>query len=348
MFDKVTIQNFRGIRNAEIEGLHQINVFFGKNNCGKSSVLEAIFLLTGQSNPMLPIRVNGFRNYTRFAENDLRLDFYNLKSENLIRLSATGERDRDLEISMFREDNHSVELYQVGKGATNAPEAVYGLKLSYTLNGNGIKYNSTVSVSQGDMSNGKIGLDSRYEEYLHAQYLPSAYMQIPIDEKFAKIVENKQDKIILKILNGIEPKIKNMTLVGKELMVDIGLDQLLPINVMGDGLRKLLAIVLAVYECKDGILLVDEVDNGFHYTAMPLLWKAIFTAADINHVQLFLSTHNIDFLRGLVSYIKEEGEEMKKRISAYRLLRMDNDEIIPLDYDYMKLSYSLEQDIEVR
>lgn len=61
MFDKIKIYNYRGVRYSVLDGLTQINVFFGKNNCGKSSILESIFLITGQSNPVLPITVNRTR-----------------------------------------------------------------------------------------------------------------------------------------------------------------------------------------------------------------------------------------------------------------------------------------------
>lgn len=50
MFTKIEIERFRGIRHASIEGFKQINLFFGKNNCGKSSLLESLFLASGLSN----------------------------------------------------------------------------------------------------------------------------------------------------------------------------------------------------------------------------------------------------------------------------------------------------------
>ncbi|MDE6081815.1 MAG: AAA family ATPase, partial [Muribaculaceae bacterium] len=58
MFNTLRIKYFRGVKSAEIEGFKRINLFFGKNNCGKSTVLEALFLVTGQSNPVLPLTVN--------------------------------------------------------------------------------------------------------------------------------------------------------------------------------------------------------------------------------------------------------------------------------------------------
>ena len=51
MFNKIEVYYFRGIKSAVIDNLGQVNLFWGKNNCGKSSLLDAIFLVSGMSNP---------------------------------------------------------------------------------------------------------------------------------------------------------------------------------------------------------------------------------------------------------------------------------------------------------
>jgi AAA15 family ATPase/GTPase len=61
MFTKLEINNFRGIRKLELNDFNRINVFVGKNNVGKTTVLEALFLLNGASNAILPLKINGFR-----------------------------------------------------------------------------------------------------------------------------------------------------------------------------------------------------------------------------------------------------------------------------------------------
>ena len=78
MFKSIEIEHFRGISHAKIDGLKEVNIFCGKNNCGKSSLLDAIFLISGLSNPKLPININLLRNYLRFEPSDLALDFYTL------------------------------------------------------------------------------------------------------------------------------------------------------------------------------------------------------------------------------------------------------------------------------
>ena len=42
-YEQLKIENFRGIKSLEINDLARINLFVGKNNCGKTSVLEAAF-----------------------------------------------------------------------------------------------------------------------------------------------------------------------------------------------------------------------------------------------------------------------------------------------------------------
>ncbi len=44
-FQQISIRNFRAIASLEIENIKQINLLTGRNNCGKTSVLEAISLL---------------------------------------------------------------------------------------------------------------------------------------------------------------------------------------------------------------------------------------------------------------------------------------------------------------
>lgn len=348
VFDNIIIRNFRGIRHANVEDLKRINVFFGKNNCGKSSLLEAIFLLTGPSNPILPMRINAFRSYGRFFEKDMLLDFYNLDAENVINILSQGMTSRNLNISYFVNETGEVQLDSTENGGSNSQERFYGLNLTYKV-GNETEYHSQISIQKGDLAKGKVGMDSRYQESIKSQYLPSAYMQSPVSEVYGRLVEKKQEQQIIDILRTIEPKIKDMTLVGQELMVDIGLSQRLPINMMGDGLRKLVAIVLAAYECRDGVLAIDEVDNGFHYSAMKSLWKAIFMASEANNTQVFLTTHNIDFLKGLTTFLGEETySSMRDDVAAYKLICGNDDTLMSLRYDYNSINYSIDQEIEMR
>src|SRR5438105_3054282 len=49
--ESVSVHGFRGLRNFRLDGLHRVNVLVGENNSGKTSVLEALSIL---SNPLDP------------------------------------------------------------------------------------------------------------------------------------------------------------------------------------------------------------------------------------------------------------------------------------------------------
>ena len=347
MFRSIKIENFRGIRTSEIDDLSQVNLFFGKNNCGKSSVLEALFLVAGQSNPILPFNVNGFRGLTSFSEQDLAIDFYNLV-EGKISIAVDDEVPRSLEITAFHSKNNDISLSDMGAPGSQIPTASYGLRLNYKLGDTSYSSHLLVSKKEDD-NNGKITIDKRYKESLYAEYLPSSFMQIAVAEKFAQVVADKQEQQIVNILRAIEPKINDMQLVGNNLLVDVGLERRLPPNVMGDGVRKLVSVILSIYRCRNGILLVDEIDNGFHYSVMSQMWKAVFMSAAINNTQVFITTHNIESMKEMIAMLSsEDNTSYRNMLSAYKLIKDKSDQVTGIKYKYEQIEYSIGQEMEIR
>ena len=349
MFKSLDIKNFRGIRSAEIDGFERVNLFFGKNNCGKSTVLEALFLISGQSNPLLPLSVNSMRNYMRFSESDLNIEFFGLNPENKINISVNGDENRWLEISRIKSQSNVVELGSLGNGESDNAAKTYGIKLNYSVGERENRYSSELIIKEGDAENGKVKIDKRYKENLFSRYLTANAPQASIDEQFAQIVANKKEQKVLSILQEIEPRIKDIQLVGTELLVDIGESQRLPINMMGDGLRKLLFIIVSIYQCRNGLLLVDEIDNGLHFTAMEVLWKAVLKASADNNVQLFATTHNIDSLKGLAKVLKQpEYSEYCSDVCEFKLIKKDDASVVAVKYDYDSFEYAVNQELEIR
>ena len=51
MLKSVAIRWFRGVKEAVVDGLSEVNVFIGRNGAGKSTLLEAIYLASSWVNP---------------------------------------------------------------------------------------------------------------------------------------------------------------------------------------------------------------------------------------------------------------------------------------------------------
>ena len=77
-YSYLQIANFRSIVDLRMANFKQVNLITGKNNCGKTTVLEALFQISGMSNPQLPIAINNFRDLTLTSDDNFNFIFHNL------------------------------------------------------------------------------------------------------------------------------------------------------------------------------------------------------------------------------------------------------------------------------
>ena len=94
----------------------------------------------------------------------------------------------------------------------------------------------------------------------------------------------------------------------------------LPLRSMGDGSTRLFQIILALVSAKDGVLLVDEFENGLHWSVQGKVWKIVFRLAAQLNVQVFASTHSCDCIRGF-----GEAWGQEKNVGAFFRLTVDPD-----------------------
>lgn len=341
MFDKIKIERFRGIRYASLEGFKQINLFFGKNNCGKSSLLESLFLASGLSNPLLPVHVNFMRGYSKTRLTDLKLEFYNLDSTQPIHIRIENEEKRDLSISILEQEQKSVSLNADDANIlSNVEEGVYGLKFDFKINDK--PFEAQLNFEKADVN--RIAPNG-YEELLRCVYLSPKFDFNTSIQGLKNILQNKDEHFIVEGLQLIETRVKDFIFTDNEMLVDVGLSKRIPVNMMGDGARKIVSLLTAVYDCKDGALLVDEISNGFHYSVMCNLWKVLISAAVKNNTQLFITTHDTDSIKGLRDAALDKYNDL---IAAFKLLKTSDDELKAYHYSLESLDYSINQEIEVR
>lgn len=348
MFHNIEINRFRGIKYSKIEGLKQINLFFGKNNCGKSSLLDAIFLISGISNPKLPLNVNIIRNYRRLEPSDMKLDFYSLDMSNPIVIKAENDETRELQISVVESSTSKVNLLgEDNNVASTDLDNKYGLVLKYKVEEHAYESSIIMSHSSNNSLEQRIKMPAHYKEKLTCRYLNPKFDFTTSIDGLVDVIKNKDEAFIVNALRLIEPKIKDFVLSQNEVLVDIGLDKRIPINMMGDGARKILSILTSIYECKNGIVLIDELSNGFHYSVMKGVWRAIISVAKKNNVQIFATTHDLDSIKGLRDAAMS-GEEYDDSIVCFKLQRTADYELKSYTYSLDSVDYSLTQEIEIR
>ena len=341
-YSELNINNYRGIKKCHLQDLNLVNLFFGKNNCGKSSLLEAIYILSKPSEPIAPLIVNNFRMLAGSQEENIKIDFYQANPKNAINISSDGDEKRQISISMIESHSKEVTLDQLDAIGNENVGKHYGLKLSFSTSHDDNEHTSKVIINEGQT--GKIIKDKNYVESIPSGFIPSTRLHGNLNEMLVDIIKNKKENDIIEALRVVEPRIKDIQLVDNSIMVDVGFATRLPINVLGDGVRKLLSIILAIHSCANGILMIDEIDNGLHFSVLKNMWKVIFATCKEYNVQLFATTHSIDVIKSLVQVINTDDVP----IAAYKLLKKEDDELIALHYEAKNLSYAVEQEIEVR
>ncbi|MEE0948725.1 MAG: AAA family ATPase [Bacteroidales bacterium] len=349
MFKKIEIERFRGIKKASIDGFKQINLFLGENNCGKSTLLEALFLANGLSNPTLSIVVNKLRSYHKTNLNDLELNFYNLDSTLPIKVLLQNEEKRDLTIRLYEKNNRDISFDDSNVSiASNKLESEYGLMFNFKINDN--QYNSKLQFNLKEQQTTiefpkQHGKSSRYVDPFISAYIPPNYAFLGNKEALENILKNKDENFIVEGLKCIEPRVEGFAFVNEVVLVDIGKEKRIPINMMGDGTRKIFSILTHLYVCKNGVLLIDEISNGLHYSVMGKLWKVIIKAAIKNNIQLFITTHDYDSIKGLRDTALGKFDE---QVAVFSLLKTSEDELKALHYSLESVDYSINQEIEIR
>lgn len=343
MFKKIEIKRFRGIKDAVIGDFKRVNLFFGRNNCGKSSLLDALFLATGLSNPLLPINVNVMRGYNKTRLKDLELNFYNLDSAQPIHICVENKEKRNIEISLFENnkrdvsfDTNTIDIH------SNVIEGEYGLKFNFEINDE--LFESELRFDLSTTTN-TIDFPKKYVESLRCIYLTPKYDFNTSIQGLENILKNKDEDFIIEGLRFIEPRVKDFIFTEEGIFVDMGLEKRIPINMMGDGVRKIVSLLTVIYDCRDGIVLIDEISNGFHYSVMSNLWNVIIKAAIKNNTQLFITTHDYDSIKGLRDTALNIYDE---NVATFKLLRTSDDELKALHYSLESVDYSINQEIEIR
>ena len=358
MYKKLTINGFRGIKHLEVGDFRQVNLFVGKNNCGKTTILESLFLLTGPTNPQLPLKINGFRDFDIVDENSWRVFFSKLDINSDIKLS--GELDKPGEernlvikpnmkaatLSTTTTDKKSINIKD---SYTGLSPVMNGLILDYSfVKGRAKKSKKPVTTKVITTGTGiEFKTPNDYEETSRGVFINAKTVSGDIGTQFNDIQIRKQTDRIVKVLRQIEPSLVDLSLGADGIVYcDIGLDRLLPLNVMGDGMFRLVSIILAILDAQDGIVLIDEIENGLHHSSQEILWDAIFESAKEFNVQIFAATHSIECVEAFSSSYSRIGKN-NDDIRLYRIERKGDDFRV-VSYDHDILEASLDSGWEVR
>jgi AAA15 family ATPase/GTPase len=186
---------------------------------------------------------------------------------------------------------------------------------------------------------------SQYKETLNCQFFNTQLSLVQLDRKIELLLVNKQLDSLIASLKEIDGRISDLRMGANGMIyADVGYDKLIPINIMGDGIMRMLSIIANISGCKDGILLIDEIENGFHYSSLEILWRTILKTAERYNVQLFIATHSQECIAALSSVYSENQDG---NIRLYRIEKGENSHKV-FKYSPEMIAAGVESNYEVR
>ncbi len=361
MYENVRIRNFRGFAEFELPEAGRFNILTGRNGCGKTAVLEALFLLAGGDNSSLVMSIATLRGLTSspidlssFVGQLWETLFHDLRSQAPIELSANwvgdGQRVRQsLRLSLGSSEaellrgGDQLDLHGAGLDSGSRTEATH-LLWEHHRSGR-TKVKSRLIVDEQGL---------RIEPAPKRPFSPGFYLatrsRIPAREdsdRFGNLELRGDVEGFLNAVRIVEPSLRRVATVSRGgvpiVHADIGLDTLLPIALLGDGVSRLASLMLGIASARNGVALIDEIENGFHFSTLPQVWQAIVTACKHYNTQLFVTSHSLECMRASTEALRDSEEDV-------RLIRIEKTERGPVARTFQreKVLSALSGDVEIR
>lgn len=343
--ESIHIGHFRGIHNLAVENLNHINIIAGDNNSGKTSVLEAMLLLRSPNDFTNILRLARMRDTTAFfSGTPVYESFINLfpqdtsKKEIALGAICKGESvgyrllGEQKKIMMDPEDvmkklypaKRSRMMRDIDKDLVEV-EAFSG-ELIYKISGH--KKRLDVEIDAYASTSGR---EIKKNSFLNIIYLsPTDHVRGFV---FDRILRNDGYKeICLKILQLFDSEIVDLLILkneengrSTEYIKHTKLGNM-PISTYGDGIKKVLSLANAIAQAAGGVLLIDEVETAIHSKYYDDIFKFLVKASMQFDVQVFVTTHSIEAIDGLLATQDYEQQDQSDDISVLTF-KKDNKEL---------------------
>ncbi len=324
MIVKASISNFKGIQNCKIQGLSPINLFIGKNNTCKSSILEAIYYtLKETQTPSLGELVTRRTNVS-FSAREL---WYNYQVQNNIGISLNFSNttvSMDIEFKEnFKTLERSILVKPFYKGGTSSVKAVYTLTLDV---------GTQIHVGQQLFD----GLRPRDKKRI-ATFAKDCTLLDSSSRKDIKSTENLLGELKLRQkTNELGTHLNDIFGTGttweflplpdkkydeKEYRAAIMVnDRPMFLSGLGDGFRYGLQIIGSAMLLNNTAVFIEEIESHQHLEALKKMIPCLVDYSKKNGLQFFLTTHNYNVWR-LFEHEFPDEKERNKYFKPYLVTR---------------------------
>lgn len=342
--ENIDIVHFRGIHSLMIDNLNQINIIAGDNNSGKTSVLEAMLLLRNPNDFTNILRIARMRDTnTFFSGTPVYESFINLFPRDIDKMEVALN-------AKCRGKSIAYKMHGEQKKIMMDPEDV--LKKLYPAKRNRMMRDMDSEMIEVDAFNGELiyevdGMRDRMPVEIDAyattsgreikknNFINMIYLS-PTDHVrgfvFDRIIRNDAYKeICLRVLQLFDSEIVDLVILknednsrSTEYIKHAKLGNM-PLSTYGDGIKKVLSLANAIAQAAGGVLLIDEVETAIHSKYYDDIFRFLVKASIQFDVQVFITTHSIEAIDGLLATQDYEHQDQKDDISVLTFKKNSNE-----------------------
>jgi len=330
MLSSFVVENYRGFKSYQTNGLAQVNLFVGKNNSGKTALLEGIQFLTSGGDPSVLAEVAHRRGevFVGRPEPSMTVDIAHFFTGHAFALDTS---------MTFRGDNgYAPVVVKVFAQKADNPESP---KSRATPQGIFLKISGPYKSDRDEprffiSREGGVDLEvnprfrrvgaSRRPGTPPVRFIgPDSLSSIDLAIMWDEITVTGQEVDVAGAMRVLDSNLESLHFLtgmfstgyfpsrGGIVVGMKGQEGRVPLGSMGDGMRRLMAIATALAFTKHGCLFLDEIDTGLHYSVMPDMWKLIVSKAIAADSQIFATTHSWDCIEGLSMLLQREPDLMR-------------------------------------
>ena len=368
----LAIRNFRGIRRLSIKRLGRVTLLGGRNGIGKTTILEAVRVYAARSHPRALDKILGQREEIPrpYDENQVRTRFGDYTA--LFHGRGAAE-EQAVEIGPISEPTELVMQLCPWEALAPRQQERFGEVsmvgdwqfLRVRFRGGEISV-PTMSVERDPRSAEmwrQYTVGRRYSLFEHDQWGtlnceslgPGIADNSTLARFWDSVALTEEEDLSLQALRLASSDIERIAVVGGErtefggnsrrIVAKVrGHPDPVPLKSLGDGATRLFAAGLALANSRGGFLVIDEAENGIHYSLEREFWRMVLRAAHEYNVQVLATTHSSDCVAGFARAAAEE-EDIE---GVYFRLEGGGDLLEAVEYTEEELQTAAEQAIEVR
>lgn len=344
MLRSIEIEGYKCFKHAKFEGFKRVNLITGLNNSGKSCLLEAIFLITHSNELKAIIEINNFRQISMLEVGTL--DYLN-------NLFHDAELDAAFTFSIRTDAGVLRKQYRIEGEAPSSLSFVLEDRGALPKNPRQFVIENLDTQQTERFTFDQIDRES-FSGKANSGWMPAGISRHAhvLANQVKKLIEEGKEHLLLKALScfgdqfialKVEEQVPHnppiIYLTSKE-----GISSRL--NVFGDAVSKVLAIVSEIILGEIRYLLIDEFENGLHYTIQKDVWKAVIRLCEELDIQLFATTHSKEFALAYAEAAKELETDSCGFFEIYK--RPIPNDIAMKSWDVAQLPAYFEEGLKIR